>query len=139
MCLSVPPCIVPCIVRGQAASGIPCLTAAAPSHYLLAVSCPPSPLPPAGLGILVCMATTFLATDFKPARVIAEIEHTLKMQLIVSTLIMTPVSAKPGRCLGSETCCTTQRQRGYHCTADDLLLCLLPAGSVPAQLHWSFP
>lgn len=43
-------------------------------------------------GILVCIATTFLATDLKPAKVIAEIENTLKMQLIVSTIIMTPVS-----------------------------------------------
>lgn len=43
-------------------------------------------------GIFVCLITTFLATDLKPAKVIAEIEHTLKMQLIISTLLMTPVA-----------------------------------------------
>jgi H+-translocating diphosphatase len=43
-------------------------------------------------GILVCIGTTLVATDFKPARVIAEIETTLKMQLIISTAIMTPVA-----------------------------------------------
>jgi inorganic pyrophosphatase len=31
-------------------------------------------------------------TDLKPAKHIAEIEHTLKMQLIISTTLMTPVS-----------------------------------------------
>jgi hypothetical protein len=35
--------------------------------------------------------TTLIATDLKPARVVSEIESTLKVQLIVSTLIMTPV------------------------------------------------
>lgn len=42
-------------------------------------------------GILVCLLTTLLATDFRPARAVDEIESTLKNQLIVSTVIMTPV------------------------------------------------
>ncbi len=42
-------------------------------------------------GIVVCLLTTLLATDLKPARVVDEIESTLKNQLIVSTAIMTPV------------------------------------------------
>jgi H+-translocating diphosphatase len=50
------------------------------------------PLLITGSGILVCMATTLIATDFKPARVVSEIESTLKMQLIVSTTIMTPIA-----------------------------------------------
>ena len=59
------------------------------------------PLPPcdparAGSGILVCILTTLIATDFKPARVISEIESTLKMQLVFSTLLMTPVRFKGG-------------------------------------------
>uniref|UniRef100_A0A7S2QSI6 H(+)-exporting diphosphatase n=1 Tax=Chlamydomonas chlamydogama TaxID=225041 RepID=A0A7S2QSI6_9CHLO len=50
------------------------------------------PLLISAAGILVCIATTFIATDLKPAKVIAEIEHTLKMQLIISTVLMTPVA-----------------------------------------------
>jgi len=45
-----------------------------------------------GSGILVCIATTLIATDLRPARVISEIESTLKQQLIYSTLAMTPVA-----------------------------------------------
>ena len=43
-------------------------------------------------GILVCLVTTLVATDFKPARVVSEIESTLKYQLVISTAIMTPVA-----------------------------------------------
>ncbi len=43
-------------------------------------------------GILVCLVTTFIATDLKPAKVISEIEDTLKWQLIISTALMTPVA-----------------------------------------------
>jgi inorganic pyrophosphatase len=50
------------------------------------------PLMISATGIIVCILTTLVATDLKPARVISEIEHTLKMQLIISTVIMTPVS-----------------------------------------------
>lgn len=42
-------------------------------------------------GIIVSLLTTLLATDLKPAKTIDEIESTLKNQLIVSTVIMTPV------------------------------------------------
>jgi Na+/H+-translocating membrane pyrophosphatase len=53
------------------------------------------PLMISATGIIVCILTTLVATDLKPARHISEIEHTLKMQLIISTVIMTPVSADP--------------------------------------------
>ncbi|WIA41962.1 hypothetical protein OEZ86_009266 [Tetradesmus obliquus] len=50
------------------------------------------PLMVSATGILVCMLTTLIATDLKPAKQISEIEHTLKMQLIISTVLMTPVA-----------------------------------------------
>jgi H(+)-translocating pyrophosphatase len=50
------------------------------------------PLVISACGILVCLLTTLLATDIWPAKAVNEIEHTLKMQLIISTLIMTPVA-----------------------------------------------
>jgi len=43
-------------------------------------------------GILTCVLVTLVATDLKPAKQISEIESTLKMQLIISTVLMTPVS-----------------------------------------------
>lgn len=50
------------------------------------------PLLISAAGLLVCLLTTLIATDFKPARGINEIESTLKLQLIVSTVLATPVS-----------------------------------------------
>ena len=50
------------------------------------------PLLISAAGILVCLLTTFIATDIRPARMVSEIENTLKYQLIISTLISTPVS-----------------------------------------------
>ncbi|KDD76475.1 Inorganic H+ pyrophosphatase [Helicosporidium sp. ATCC 50920] len=50
------------------------------------------PLMITGVGIIVCILTTLLATDIRPARVVSEIESTLKMQLVVSTLLMTPAA-----------------------------------------------
>ncbi len=50
------------------------------------------PLMISAAGILVCIVTTFIATDLKPARAIPEIEPCLKIQLIVSTIIMTPIA-----------------------------------------------
>ncbi|MEW5298026.1 MAG: hypothetical protein WDW36_001190 [Sanguina aurantia] len=50
------------------------------------------PLTLSATGILACLLTTFIATDLKPAKVISDIETTLKLQLIISTVIMTPVS-----------------------------------------------
>ena len=48
------------------------------------------PLLISATGIMVCLATTFLATDLRPARVVSEIESTLKQQLVVSTALATP-------------------------------------------------
>jgi H+-translocating diphosphatase len=42
-------------------------------------------------GIIVCLFTTLLATDISPATSIPTIEPALKRQIIVSTLLMTPV------------------------------------------------
>jgi len=50
------------------------------------------PLLISAAGILVCLLTTLIATDLKPARGIHEIESTLKMQLVISTVLATPVS-----------------------------------------------
>lgn len=52
------------------------------------------PLLISAAGVFVCLLTTLVATDLKPAKQISEIEHSLKMQLIISTVIMTPVSLK---------------------------------------------
>jgi H+-translocating diphosphatase len=62
------------------------------SHDYVAMS---FPLVISALGILVCLFTTLIATDFKPATQISEIELTLKIQLVVSTIIMTPVRGLP--------------------------------------------
>ncbi len=58
-------------------------------------------------GILVCLLTTLLATDFRPARAVDEIESTLKNQLIVSTVIMTPVRLTPGFPVAIASCGTS--------------------------------
>lgn len=50
------------------------------------------PLMISAVGILVCVVTTFVATDLRPARLVNEIESTLKTQLILSTALATPVS-----------------------------------------------
>ncbi len=49
-------------------------------------------------GIIVSLFTTFIATDLRPARLVDEIEQTLKYQLIISTVIMTPVSRPSAFC-----------------------------------------
>jgi H+-translocating diphosphatase len=49
------------------------------------------PLSVTAAGILVCLFTTLLATDIVPAQNVPGIEPALKMQLVVSTLVMTPV------------------------------------------------
>ncbi len=48
------------------------------------------PLLVSSVGIFCCLITTLIATDIKPARIVSEIEHTLKMQLIISTVLITP-------------------------------------------------
>lgn len=50
------------------------------------------PLIISAAGILVCIVVSFLATDILPAKTIESIESTLKVQLIASTAIMTPVA-----------------------------------------------
>lgn len=47
------------------------------------------PLYISSVGILVCMATSFVATDFRPVRNEASIEEVLKTQLTLSTVGMT--------------------------------------------------
>ena len=49
------------------------------------------PLLISATGIVVCLITAFIATDLKPARMVSEIESTLKYQLIISTVLATPV------------------------------------------------
>ena len=49
------------------------------------------PLLISAAGMLGCMLTTFIATDIRPARTLSQIEPTLKTQLLVSTLLLTPV------------------------------------------------
>lgn len=49
------------------------------------------PLLITAFGIFVCLVTTLVATDFFPAKEISEIETTLKIQLILSTILATPV------------------------------------------------
>eukprot|EP00210_Caulerpa_lentillifera_P009572 g9129.t1 len=50
------------------------------------------PLMISTFGIFVCIITTLVATDFFPAKSINQIESTLKIQLILSTALMTPVA-----------------------------------------------
>lgn len=58
-------------------------------HVYVAMS---YPLLISATGILVCLLTTLIATDLKPARGIHDIESTLKNQLIIATVLATPVS-----------------------------------------------
>merc|ERR1719440_908981 len=48
------------------------------------------PLCVTAVGILVSFVTTLVATDIKPASQISEIESSLKLQLVLSTVLMTP-------------------------------------------------
>ena len=68
------------------------------------------PLTISGAGIVVCLITNFFATDFMPVRKEIDIEKVLKTQLLVSSLLMTPVlyflanyflpAATCGECVG---------------------------------------
>ena len=69
----------------------------AQEHNYVALS---YPLAISAVGILVCVVTTFIATDLKPARLVSDIERTLKLQLVISTLLATPVSFQ-----GAVCCC----------------------------------
>ena len=48
------------------------------------------PLMLTALGIIVCLATTVLCTEVFPARSVTDIESSLKRNLIISTVLMTP-------------------------------------------------
>ena len=48
------------------------------------------PLLVSACGIFVCFATSFYATHIKPVRKEADVEKALKMQLIISTVLLTP-------------------------------------------------
>lgn len=69
----------------------------AQEHNYVALS---YPLAISAVGILVCVVTTFIATDLKPARLVSDIERTLKLQLVISTLLATPVSSVCCCCFG---------------------------------------
>merc|ERR1719163_1342999 len=68
------------------------------------------PLTLNGAGILVCPITNFVATDLAPVKAEDDIEKVLKTQLLVSSLLMTPVlyflavyfmpAATCGECVG---------------------------------------
>jgi len=47
------------------------------------------PLLISSMGIIVCLITTLFATDFFEIKAVKEIEPALKMQLIISTALMT--------------------------------------------------
>lgn len=47
------------------------------------------PLLISSMGILVCLLTTLVATDFFEIKAVKDIEPTLKRQLIISTILMT--------------------------------------------------
>merc|ERR1719163_1188965 len=51
------------------------------------------PLTISGAGIVVCLFTNFVATDIAPVKKEDDIEKVLKTQLLVSSLLMTPVVA----------------------------------------------
>ena len=52
------------------------------------------PLTISGAGIIVCLVTNFFATDLFPVKKEADIEKVLKTQLLVSSVLMTPVIYK---------------------------------------------
>jgi len=52
------------------------------------------PLVISGAGIVVCLLTSFVATNLRPVKKEADIETALKTQLLVSTALMTPVLYK---------------------------------------------
>jgi inorganic pyrophosphatase len=68
------------------------------------------PLVVSGAGIIACIVTNYFATDFFPVREENDIEKVLKTQLLVSSLLMTPVvyylsitllpAATCGECVG---------------------------------------
>ena len=49
------------------------------------------PLLISAVGIIACMVTSFIATNIQPVRCEEDVEKVLKVQLAVSTLLMTMV------------------------------------------------
>jgi len=48
------------------------------------------PLLISAMGILVCLGTSFIATEIRPVRSEEDVEHVLKMQLVLVTVFITP-------------------------------------------------
>lgn len=48
------------------------------------------PLVISAIGIIVCLLTTYVATDISPVRGAQDVEKVLKYQLIISTILLTP-------------------------------------------------
>jgi H(+)-translocating pyrophosphatase len=87
------------------------------------------PLTISGAGIVVCLLTMFVATDLFPVKKEADIETVLKVQLLVSSLLMTPClyflatyflpAATCGECIGGFVIggvCTTPL-KAFFCVA----------------------
>ena len=96
------------------------------------------PLLISAVGILVCLITTLIATDLKPARGITEIESTLKMQLVISTILATPVS---GVWLMHDICSQMHVQLHpsllHSCAPDHIRVTLHVAAPANVTLHVS--
>ena len=63
------------------------------THSVLTSPCPAAlmfPLTISGAGIIVCMLTSFVATHLRTVKSESDIEQALKLQLLISTLLMTP-------------------------------------------------
>jgi len=76
------------------------------------------PLVVSAAGILVCIVTSFFATDFFPCRKEEDVEVVLKVQLAVSTVLMTAVLYP---------LCTTFLPSTFEIGASKGVLCDLPA------------
>lgn len=75
------------------------------------------PLLISAVGILVCLLTTLIATDLKPARGINDIQSTLKWQLVIATVLATPVSAPSADALRSYLLCLDSHALSTACNA----------------------
>jgi len=87
------------------------------------------PLAVSGAGIIVCLITNFVATDISPVKEEADIEKVLKTQLLVSSVLMTPVvyflavsflpAATCGECVGGFIVGTTcsSPMKAFLCVA----------------------
>merc|ERR1719409_1748135 len=95
---------------GEATCAALLVGASSPSIVAAGFGAVTFPLTISGAGIVVCLITNFFATDFMPVRKEEDIEKVLKTQLLVSSLLMTPVlyvlalyflpAATCGECVG---------------------------------------